>query len=161
MTGQPLVDHPLANDEQAALPPIADVYRWSVEQAAHLRAGRLDLLDIANVADEIEAVGRSEFEKLVSNLTIVLLHMLKWDHQPLRRSRSWALSIAEHRDRVGYDLRDSPSLRGRLSEAIARAYRFSRLKASSETDLDVGTFPVDCPYSEADLLQKPFIVDHE
>ena len=161
MTGQPLFDHPIAADDSGSLPPIADVYRWSVEQAAHLRTGRFDLLDIATIADEIEAVGRSEFEKLVSNLTIVLLHMLKWDHQPPRRSRSWALSIAEHRERVTYDLADSPSLRGRLAEAIARAYRFARLKASSETDLDVGTFPVGCPYSDADILQKPFVVDHE
>ena len=81
------------------LPRIDDYYKWSIEQAAYIRAGRFDLVDLLNVADEIESVGKSEARELRSNLEIVLIHLLKWDQQPQRRGRSWALSIAEHRAR--------------------------------------------------------------
>ena len=66
-----------------------DLYTWSCEQAALLRAGRLPELDVLNLAEEIEDVGSAQYDKLESALTVVLLHMLKWDFQPQRRSRGW------------------------------------------------------------------------
>ena len=134
----------------------SDVYGWAIDQARHIRARRYDLLDLAHVADEIEDVARREFESLVSNLVITLQHMLKWDHQAERRSRSWALSIAEHRDRIADTLEDSPSLASRQDDALVRAYRRARKTAASETDLPLSAFPEASPYTWADVTVRPF-----
>src|SRR5215212_7017040 len=74
-----------------------DLYTWAIEQAAALRAGDLESLDLANLAEEIEDLGSEQLHKLTSAYRIVLTHVLKWDHQPERRSRSWATSINSQR----------------------------------------------------------------
>ena len=92
-------------------------------------------------------MGRSDFKALTSAVEIVLLHMLKWEYQPSGRSnRSWWLSIDEHRDRIGRELEDSASYRGRVAEAVVRAYPSARRGASAETGLPLRTFPEQCPY---------------
>ena len=91
-----------------------DVYQWAMDQSVLIRAGRFDEVDWINVADEIESVGKSEIRALVSNLEIVLTHMLKWDHQPARRGRSWVKSINVHRVHIEQDLDDSGSLRAKV-----------------------------------------------
>ena len=135
----------------------ADVYGWAIDQAGHIRAGRYDLLDVANVAEEIEALGRHEFDVLVSNLAVVLQHMLKWDHQSERRARSWALSIAEHRTRVSFTLKDNPSLAPRREDALVRAYELACTRAAIETSLSVKTFPATNPYTWAEVVERPFV----
>ncbi len=143
----------------AELPRIDDTYRWAFEQAAHLRAGRFDQVDILNVADEIEGVGKSEFKSFASGLEVVLLHMLKWDHQPSRRSRSWVFSILEHRRRVTQDIDDSPSMGARRAEAIHRAYGTARLRAARETKLRRDVFPAACPYTWDQIMEAPYELD--
>ncbi len=130
-------------------PPAAydrDAYAWAFEQAAFLRQGRFDRLDIENIAEELETLGRTEFAKLRSSYRIILLHLLTWDHQPERRSRSWTLSIAEHRLDAAETLAENPSLESRLDEALRSAYARARLEAARETGLPQRTFPEACPY---------------
>ena len=74
-----------------------DIYSWSLEQARLVREGRWDTVDRENVAEEIESLGRTEFSKLESALRVLLVHILKWDHQPQRRSKSWIISIKDQR----------------------------------------------------------------
>jgi len=136
-----------------------DFYTWTQEQGARLRAGDLDGLDLKNLAEEIESLGKSQFASLVSALRIVLLHMLKFDHQPERGTRSWALSIAEHRRRIVYELRDSPGLKGRLADAVERAYDLGRIEASKETGLLLKQFPETCPYPLDEIMNRPFAID--
>src|ERR1700736_1558523 len=78
-----------------------DFYTWSLEQARLVREGRWDAVDRANVAEESEALGREQFNKLASALRVLTLHMLKWDHQPELQSRSWVLSIETQRLELG------------------------------------------------------------
>jgi predicted DNA-binding ribbon-helix-helix protein len=123
-----------------------DFYGWALEQAALLRQGRLSELDAANLAEELGDLGRAEFNSLVSALRVLTMHLLKWDHQPEKRSRSWELTIASQRLELADILKDSPGLKPRFDEALARAYRRARLEASSETGLDASVFPEACPY---------------
>ena len=150
---------PLEESVGAELPRISDIYKWAFEQAAHLRAGRFDRVDVLNVADEIESVGKSEFKSFASGLEIILLHMLKRDHQPSRRSRSWVYSILEHRRRVIRDLDDSPSLTSRRFEAIDRAYESARLRAARETKQRVEAFPEECAYTWEQIMEAPYALD--
>jgi len=133
-----------------------DVYSWTQEQARFIREGCWDLVDRQNVAEEIESLGRTEFNRLESALRVLLLHMLKWDHQTSRRSRSWALSIKQQRLEMTDVLADNPGLRPRTAEAVRRAYRKALLQASKETGLKESRFPAECPYSWKDIQSREF-----
>jgi Domain of unknown function DUF29 len=132
-----------------------DFYTWTQQQGALLRADRFEAIDRDNLAEEIESLGRNEFDKLVSFYRLVLLHLLKWDHQPERRSRSWAISVQNHRDSAAEVLADNPGLTPRTGEALSRAYRRARLEAADETSLPISTFPEANPYSLDEVLGRP------
>jgi hypothetical protein len=133
-----------------------DFYTWSLEQARRVREGRWDAVDRDNVAEEIESLGREQFNKLASALRVLMLHMLKWDHQPKLRSRSWVLSIETQRLELADIIADNPGLRPRIPEAIARGYRKARLEAARETELDKNEFPTTCPYGWDDIVSRGF-----
>ncbi|MBX9778309.1 MAG: DUF29 domain-containing protein [Xanthobacteraceae bacterium] len=129
-----------------------------MEQARFVREGRLDALDRDNLAEEIESFGREQFNKLVDALRVLMLHMLQWDHQPERQSRSWALSIKVQRHDLDDVLADNPGLTPRIAEAVERAYRKARLDAMQETGLDEEAFPMTRPYSFVDITSRRFSV---
>ena len=108
----------------------SDLYSWAVEQAALLRAGKIAEADALNIAEELDDVGNEQYDKLESALRVILLHLLKWDHQPERRSRSWrsALRCNAITSKV---LRKNPGLKPLLDEAIAEAYDDARLEAQA------------------------------
>jgi hypothetical protein len=81
---------------------------------------------------------------------------LKWDHQTSLRSRSWILSIQEQRLEIADVLSDNPSLKSRIDEAIARAYRRARIEAAKETGLDEDTSATACPYAFDGLMSRTF-----
>ena len=133
-----------------------DFYTWTQEQGALLRAGRFDTIDPENLAEEIESLGRNEFDKLVSVYRLVLLHMLKCDFQPEKHTRSWLISIDNHRDSAAEVLDDNPGLKSRTGEAVTRAYRHARREAADETGLAIKTFPATCPYTLKEIRDRPF-----
>ncbi len=124
-----------------------DFYGWTQEQAALLRAGRLSELDMENLIEEVETMGRSEKRALESRLTILLLHMLKWQYQPARRGRSWKLSIDEQRLQFQRIFIDNPGLKSEIDKIMLDAYQLAILKAANETGLETDTFPPECPWS--------------
>jgi len=143
-------------------PPAADYerdfYAWLMEQARHVRDGRWDAIDRDNLAEEIESLGREQFNKIESALRLLLLHMLKWDHQPERRSRSWILSIEAQRLEVEDVLSDNPGLKPRIPEALARGYRKARIEAARDTGLDKTAFPATCPYDWSEMIGREFAI---
>jgi hypothetical protein len=149
-------------DNEAALAPPEpvdatyerDFYTWSQEQARLLRVGLWSAVDRENVAEEIESLGREQFNKLESALRVLLLHLLKWDHQPGKRTRSWTLSVKDQRLAFGDVLGDNPGLKSRLDEALARAYRRARIQAAAETGLPEEAFPENCPYGLDEIATR-------
>jgi hypothetical protein len=133
-----------------------DFYAWANEQVALLRAGRLDEADIAHIAEEIESMGKTEKRELVSRLSVLLLHLLKGQSQPGRRSVSWPLSIANNRDQIEDHLADNPSLKSQLGATIAQAYRYARRDAAGETDLPEPTFQAVCPWTFKQMMDPAF-----
>jgi len=133
-----------------------DFYSWSLEQARLVREGRWEAVDRANVAEEIESLGREQFNKLESAIRVILIHMLKWDHQPKRRSRSWALSIKGMRVELDIVLSDNPGLKPRVAEALARAYRRATIEAAKEPGISESSFHKTCPYSFDDVTSRAF-----
>jgi hypothetical protein len=134
-----------------------DLYGWAVEQAALLRAGKLSEADALNIAEELDDVGNEQYDKLESALRVILIHLLKWDHQPERRSRSWAGSIKVQRKHVLKVLRKNPGLKPMIDEEMADAYQAARIEASVQTDLQEERFPYDNPYSPQDVMEREIV----
>ena len=133
-----------------------DFYAWANEQAGLLRAGRLSEADIEHIAEEIESLGKSEKRELVSRLTVLLAHLLKWQHQPVLRSKSWRLTLEEQRNQIEDHLADNPSLKSSLGETTAAAYRNAILGAARETGMERGMFPIACPWSFEQIMDQTF-----
>ncbi|CAO3412827.1 DUF29 domain-containing protein [Azospirillum argentinense] len=138
-----------------------DFYGWTQEQAGLLRAGKLSEVDAENLAEEIESMGRSEADRLRSCLRLILLHLLKWQEQPARRSRSWRNSIQRERDNAALVLEDNPSLTPKLPALFAKAYQLARREAARETDLPVERFSEDSPFTVEQTLDPAFPDDLE
>jgi len=136
-----------------------DFYQWTQEQAGHLKAGRLSGLDIENLIEEIEAMGRSEKRALDSRLTVLLMHLLKWKYQPIYRGRSWELTIKGQRLKVQSLIKDNPSLKPQLSTLIGSAYESARIDASQETGIDETQFPETCPWPFEQIIDSSFFPD--
>ncbi|WP_353199953.1 DUF29 domain-containing protein [Sandarakinorhabdus sp.] len=139
----------------------ADLAGWAFHQAMLLRSGQLHLADAALIAEELEDVGHEQYDKFESALRLILAHMLKWDHQPERRSRSWQLTIANNRDRARRLLEANPSFKSRRDDAVQNAYRSGRREAYAQTKLPLATFPDECPYGWADLMNRRHMLDGE
>jgi hypothetical protein len=132
-----------------------DLYSWSIQQAALLRAGRLSEIDPFAIAEEIDDVGDEQYHRLESALRVLMHHLLKWDHQPAARSRSWVLTIIEQRFRAERQLKKNPGLKSRLDEALRDAYVDARIEAARETNLLLRAFPAVAPYTYAEVMSRP------
>jgi hypothetical protein len=138
-----------------------DFYAWTQEQADLLRQGRLEELDLVNLIEELETLGRSEFEAFESAIHRLTQHLLKWQYQPERRefSRSWLLTISEQRRRIIKKLRQNPSFKTRLAEAITEGYQDGRESAAIEADKPLDLFPEQCPYTWEQMIDKDWLPD--
>ena len=147
--------HPTPPFDTASPPYELDGYGWAMAQAKRIRERRFDQLDIENIAEEIESVGKSEQSAAESALRLIIMHILKWQHQPERRSRSWAVTIRTQRIRYEIVMRKNPGLMSQLEEMRANAYRLARSEAEGETDLPESSFTEE-PLDWATILDTPF-----
>ena len=136
-----------------------DVIAWANEQAAFLRAGRFDLLDLENIAEEIEDVGKSEQRELESRMAILLMHLLKWQYQPSHRGVSWEMTIKEQRDMIVRRIKKTPSLKASLKDddCIANAWADAVHAAMKETSLERVKFPTNCIWDMSDVLTDDWL----
>src|SRR5438105_2292732 len=88
----------------------ADFAEWSAHTAALLRARRFDELDIENLAEEIESLGKSNRLAVHSQMRRLLIHQIKRRIQPKNETASWRRSILDSQHRITTLLNDSPSL---------------------------------------------------
>ena len=124
-----------------------DFYQWTQEQAELLKAGALSQLDVENLIEEIESMGKSQKRALISRMTVLLMHLLKWDYQPDRRSGSWKSNIITQRKEIKRLLKDNPGLKSIITEMLTETYLDAAEIASAETELPESTFPETCPYT--------------
>ena len=136
-----------------------DVVAWAKEQAGFVRSGRFDQLDQEHIAEEIEDVGKNEQRELASRMAVLLAHLLKWEHQPARRSKSWQYTLTTQRKEVAYVISEAPSLRTKFSDERWLDIVWSKAKsqAESETGLDIDTFPEVCPWPISDVLSEGWL----
>jgi hypothetical protein len=131
-----------------------DFYLWTRETAAALRARRFADLDIDQVAEEIESIGRSNVRELGSRIAQILEHLLK-----LRLAKGnlleynqtgWQASIVRQRNELDALLDESPSLRCLITPDLIRVcYRRAAKVVAIEYKVEP---PAECPFSQEEVL---------
>jgi hypothetical protein len=123
----------------------SDETAWLEQTAEHVRSGRFDLLDAANLAEFLSDMANRDRREVYSRLVVLLAHLLKWEHQPDRRSGSWQATILEQQRELR-QLLESGTLRNHAVASFARAYTDARKQAAAETGLARAVFPEECPW---------------
>jgi Domain of unknown function DUF29 len=148
------------NTEMQPIPALSlyetDFYAWTQEQTVLLRNQQWHRIDLPNLIEEVESLGKQQRQELRNRLSILIGHLLKWEYQPQRRSRSWLATLRIQRIDTIELLEDNPSLKSYLQEALDKAYLKGIELAVMETDLPGNAFPVACPYNLTDILDNRF-----
>lgn len=133
-----------------------DFYAWSLQSADLLRQRKFSELDIEHIAEEIESMGNRDKRELINRLAVLVAHLLKWQYQPSRRSKSWKLTVKEQRIQVLQLLEESPSLKHEITLKFNAAYEQAIVMAEIETGLEESIFPKECPFLLDQCLDHNF-----
>jgi hypothetical protein len=137
-----------------------DFNLWIEQTVNHLKKGNLEALDLDNLIEEISDMVRNNRREVFSRLKVLLMHLLKWQYQPEKRTNSWINTIDEQREQLELILRDSPSLKPYLADIFAECYQKEVRGTVNETNLPKETFPVDCPFTQEQVLNWDYFPEN-
>lgn len=138
-----------------------DFNLWIEKTVNTLEVGEFNALDVEHLIEEIADMGRNTKREIFSRLKVLLMHLLKWKYQPEKRTSSWINTIDEQREQLELILNDSPSLKPYLEEIFSDCYQKATRAAVNETHLPKQVFPVDCPFSQAQVLDIDYFPNEE
>ena len=134
-----------------------DFVLWIDTQLEILRARKFELLDLDNVIEEFDAMGKNQRHELRSRLETLLVHLLKCQFQPEHKSGSWVATVHEQRSQIVHLLQASPSLKNTVELFATASYAGAVRRAAAETGLPRSAFPLENPYSNMELLDLEFV----
>lgn len=134
-----------------------DLVAWMESQIELLRVRKFEQLDLENLLEELEGMVRHERRGLQSRVELVMLHLLKHQFQPSRRSRSWLMTLEEQRSQISDRIEDSPSLRREVESYMVSRYLRVAKRASLQTGIPLSNFPAACPYTVEQVLDDDFL----
>lgn len=133
-----------------------DFYGWIQNQVALLQNRCFEQVDLEHLIEELQIMGARERRELVNRLCVLLMHLLKWQYEPERRSKSWVNTIREQRRMIPKHLQDNPSLKGVFPALWSEAYDDARKEAALETSLPLQIFPNECPWMFEQVMDNEF-----
>jgi Domain of unknown function DUF29 len=136
-----------------------DFLAWTQQQAEYLQKGCWQELDVKNLIEELQTLGRSEQREFSSYFQLLMIHLLKCEYQPERRTSSWNATLSNCRDKIQDCLEDTPSLQSffQESEWIEKYYKRARRDAAKETQKPLEIFPIRFPYTVEKVLDHDFL----
>ena len=123
-----------------------DETAWLDAMAELVREGHFSALDYPHLGEYLTDMARRDRREVESRLALLIAHLLKWTHQPDRRSGSWRATVEIQRQELAR-LFQSGTLRNHAVLAMADAYADGVRQAAAETGLPIGRFPEHCPYT--------------
>lgn len=141
-----------------------DFFEWTARNAQLLREGRLTEVDAANLAEEIEDVGKRDQREVRSCLRVLLADLLKWAAQPGLRyaengASSWLETVVEQRSQLESIFEQSPSLERHARESLDATFRKAVKEATHETKLPRSKFPAASPFAFEQIIDEDFLPD--
>lgn len=134
-----------------------DFYLWLQTTINVLKEGKFAEVDLENLLEELESMGRSDKNGLKSNLKVLLMHLLKYKYQSKKRTNSWRYTIIEHRQRLRDTFKTSPSLYRFFEDIFNESYQDARELAAGETGLSINEFPPESPFTVEEVLNPDFL----
>jgi uncharacterized protein DUF29 len=137
-------------------PPLAVLFEqdetaW-LEAMANLAAdGRHAEMDFVNLSEYLADMAKRDRREVASRLVTLLAHLLKWQHQPDRRSGSWEKTILEQRRELR-ELLESGTLHNHAAAILAKSYAGACKEVAAETGLPRSTFAPECSWDLESLL---------
>jgi len=136
-----------------------DFFAWTQQQAEFLRREAIlrpgTDLDLENLAEEIESLGKRDRRALTNNVARIAEHLLKLQHSPATDPRpGWESSVDVHRSKARKILADSPGLRSDLQATLGESYADGRRRAARALrgEVDPKVLPERCPYTVDQIL---------
>ena len=137
-----------------------DFYLWIQETVELLKKGQLEQLDIENLIEEVDSMGKSQRKELKTRLTVLIEHLLKlqyWTTEKDYNTRGWRNTIVEQRRQIAYTLADSPSLKAIVNDIFLDCYQDARNDTLRKYQLPLTLFPQESPFSLLEVLDPDFI----
>ena len=139
-----------------------DYYAWTRQQAAELRSlaeRQVNIpLDLANLAEEVEDLGKGERDAVRSRVRRIIERLLKLEFSRSAGPRAaWRESVIDARNTL--DDKMTASLRLDIEAELARLFQQARDKAAAglerfdEFDA-AGALPEECPYTLDDIRRE-------
>jgi hypothetical protein len=137
-----------------------DLHLWLVKTAALLKKKRFEELDLENLIEEIESMGKRERRELANRLTTIIEHLLKltyWTEVKEENARGWRVTIVEQRRQIIRLLADSPSLKPWLEEIFLECYEAARRDTIKANYLPENIFPLQPFVTVEELLNLDYL----
>ena len=131
-----------------------DETAWLEAMSVLAASGRYGEMDYRHLSEYLADMAKRDRREVFSRLVVLLSHLLKWEHQPERRSGSWRGTIREQRRELR-QLLESGTLRNHAEAVLADAYAEARRQAADETGLCLDVFPVQDARGINELLAEP------
>ena len=130
-----------------------DDYLWLEETIKLLKTKDLDNLDLDNLIEELESLGRNDLNKVRSLLRQIIIHILLLEYcqeENDRNYRHWQGELIAFRDDLNNSLTNT--LKNKLVQELAHIYNVAVKVVVQKTGLASNLFPDNCPYSLEQLL---------
>ena len=126
---------------------------WLEQTAGLVAQRRFAEIDHEQLSEYLADMARREKREVLSRLVVLLVHLLKWEHQPQQRTRSWEATILHQRGELR-DLLESGVLRNHAQEVLVKAYERAAREAALEMGAAEGALPDACPWTLEELTAE-------
>ncbi len=130
-----------------------DETAWLEAMAALAAEGRHGEMDFPNLSEYLRDMSKRDRREVFNRLIVLLVHLLKWEHQPDQRSGSRRATVREQRRKLR-QLLESGTLRNHAAAVLMDAFAEARLQAADESEMDVTVFPTVNPWSLDEILDQ-------
>jgi hypothetical protein len=128
-----------------------DETAWLELMSGFAAQGRLSEMDFGNLSEYLASMARRDRREVFSRLVVLLVHLLKWEHQPELRTGAWRATILSQHSELRQDL-ESRSLYNHAVSVLEKAYAEACKQAAAETQLPREAFAAECPWSVDELI---------
>jgi len=129
-------------------------YQTAVAINNELKQGHIEDSTIG-IEELINALSRSEKRALRSQLNRLMMHIIKWQIQPNRRSRSWQSTISNARIEIEEILEEEPHLKPQVPQLWGKCFKAACQIAKDET----GIKPTLSELTQEDVFQTEYSLD--
>jgi hypothetical protein len=137
-----------------------DFQCWLDQTVAQLRAHDFNNLDLENLIEEIESLGKSEKRAISSYLLRLCEHLLKlkyWESERELCFKGWILEVNNFRSEIELILQDSPSLKPFLSTAFLASYQKARKNMLKARELPSDLIPQEPDFTLEQVLDEDWL----